>query len=134
METAEKIRKLGFRRWYERQLIEGHAYLVTCFLGMILVACALELSGFRAFTLDALLKLCLACVGAGLSIGAWQRYKVIMLRAEHMADGATCAKCGAYGVFTVLRFGTASAESQSSAPKELWLKVKCRKCANEWTI
>lgn len=136
MDTAEKIRKLGFRRWYERQLIESHAYLVTCFLGMILVACALELSGFRALSLDTLLKLCLACVGAGLSIVAWQRYKTIMFRAERMADGATCAKCGVYGAFTVLRFGTAPEESdaQDSAPEEVWLKVKCRKCTNEWTI
>lgn len=29
MEPAESIVRLGFSRWYERQLIESHAYLVT---------------------------------------------------------------------------------------------------------
>ena len=39
MSPADGIRKLGFRRWYERQLIESHAYFLTCFLCMIKVQC-----------------------------------------------------------------------------------------------
>ena len=33
MELADDIRKRGFKKWYERQLIASHAYLATCFLG-----------------------------------------------------------------------------------------------------
>jgi hypothetical protein len=40
--SADDIRKLGFRRWYERQLLESHACLVTCFLCTILLAVCLE--------------------------------------------------------------------------------------------
>jgi len=29
MELSDGIRKIGFRRWYERQLIEGHLYLIS---------------------------------------------------------------------------------------------------------
>ena len=39
MSPADGIRQLGFRRWYERQLIESHAYFLTCFLCMIMVQC-----------------------------------------------------------------------------------------------
>ena len=44
MELADDIRKRGFKKWYERQLIESHAYLVTCFLCMILVTALMEQS------------------------------------------------------------------------------------------
>ena len=46
-DIGEEIGRRGFRRWYERQLIESHAYLVTAFLSLILL-----LAGFEA--LDAL--------------------------------------------------------------------------------
>ena len=32
MDPTASIRKLGFRKWYERELIESHAALVTCLL------------------------------------------------------------------------------------------------------
>ena len=38
MEPARSIGKLGFRRWYERQLIESHAWLITCFLCALAIA------------------------------------------------------------------------------------------------
>jgi hypothetical protein len=36
----EAIRKRGFRRWYERQLCESHAHLVTGLLSLIMMAIA----------------------------------------------------------------------------------------------
>ena len=36
MDIVEGVRKLGFRKWYERQLIEAHAWLVTGFLAWLL--------------------------------------------------------------------------------------------------
>ena len=38
MEPADSISRLGFARWYERQLIEGHAWFVSGFACMIAVA------------------------------------------------------------------------------------------------
>jgi hypothetical protein len=37
LQSALGIRKLGFERWFERQLIESHVYFVTSFLCLILV-------------------------------------------------------------------------------------------------
>ena len=35
MTPADGIRRLGFHRWYERQLIESHVYLVTGLLSRL---------------------------------------------------------------------------------------------------
>ena len=40
MPLDEAIRKRGFRRWYERQLCDGHAHLVTGLLSLITMAIA----------------------------------------------------------------------------------------------
>ena len=42
MEPARTIARLGFRKWYERRLIEAHAWLVTALLCAIYVEAALE--------------------------------------------------------------------------------------------
>ena len=41
MELSKGIRKIGFRRWYERQLIESHLYFVSSFLCLIAVMAGL---------------------------------------------------------------------------------------------
>jgi hypothetical protein len=35
MKLAEGIRRHGFRKWYERELLQSHAHLVLCFLCVI---------------------------------------------------------------------------------------------------
>ena len=42
MNLIEGIRRLGFRRWYERQLIESHLFLVSGLLCLIAVMASLE--------------------------------------------------------------------------------------------
>lgn len=140
METGEKIRNLGFKRWYERQLIESHAYLVTCFLGIILVATSFEAFTLRSAALQFMFRLSLLAAGAFVSFFAWRRYRDLMMLAERLGDGATCASCGTYASFNVLAFGphsgyaTASQTSAAIQDAETWLKVKCRKCGNEWKM
>ena len=46
-EPARSIGRLGFRRWYERRLIEGHAWLISCFLCALGIAASLEGISFR---------------------------------------------------------------------------------------
>ena len=38
MAPAASIRRIGFRKWYERELIKSHAALVTSFMCAVLVA------------------------------------------------------------------------------------------------
>lgn len=136
MDTVARMRKLGFRKWYERQLIEGHLYLTTCFLGIIAVASSLELFGGRQGPGGLVLALAVGLGGVWVSLFCWERYKRIMLVAEHIGDHAHCPVCNAYAKFSVVDAGKALYEEPANIedPKEVWLKVSCRKCGEEWTI
>lgn len=130
MDTLERVRRLGFRRWYERELIESHAYFVTCFGCLILVAVVLEMSGLAEMATERPLLL-LLILGAGvLGVFSWKRFRVILARAERFAERAVCAQCGAYGALDVLDHGAPSAGPEDAG----WMQVRCRKCAHRWTI
>jgi hypothetical protein len=124
--TAEAIRKLGFKRWYERKLIESHAYLITCFLCAILVAACAEGFSLRAPGLQPLAFLAAIAGGALVGWFSWRRYRVILFEAERLGDRSTCGQCGAYAKFDVLESG-----GENHA---VWLRARCRKCRNVWTI
>ena len=72
MPLPEAIRKRGFRRWYSRQLVEGHAHLVTGFLSLIMMAIALEEIEFRHTAAGWLSLLAIAGVGGGICLLAWR--------------------------------------------------------------
>ena len=55
MEPADSIVRLGFARWYERRLIEAHAWFVSVFFCMVAIAACLEELSFRGSTLRSLL-------------------------------------------------------------------------------
>lgn len=121
MEPAHSIGRLGFRRWYERQLIEGHAWLVSCFLCGLAIAVLLEDVSFRAAPANALVALGVVFV---LGLVCWHslgRYQRIMAQAEHLADHSTCERCQLYGRFQVL----------SERPP---ITVRCRSCSHEWRL
>jgi hypothetical protein len=132
METAQTIAKLGFKRWYERQLIESHAYLTTCFLCMILLAVCVEEFSFRAPGLTPIWML--AVIGAAGAVGwaSWQRYKTIMAEAERLSYRSTCEGCGTYAKFDVLDSG--ESQPEESPTTNTWLRVRCRKCGHPWTM
>lgn len=45
MASLDRIRTKGFRHWYERQLVECHAWLLSWFLGLIVLISGVELVG-----------------------------------------------------------------------------------------
>ena len=133
MEPADSIGRLGFGRWYERQLIQSHAYLVTCFLCIVAVATCFEVAGVHASRFEHfLIALVVLAIGA-LGVYSLGRYRVLLLRAEAIARCATCKTCETYGRITVLESG-ASATGPTAEERFPWLKVRCRKCSNAWTI
>ena len=140
MSRAEGIRKFGFRRWYERQLIEGHAYLVTCFLCMILIAACVEGFSLRAPGWQPLIMLALMLAGGFVCIASWRRYYVVLVRAEHTGEQSTCCECNTYGRFQVLEPAPANGRSfirhlaRSADQTDPRLKVCCRQCGHEWMI
>lgn len=129
MVLDDALRRGGFRRWYERQLIESHAWLVTAFLALIMMALALEVVEFdRPFaTVGALVAI--AAVGGALVVYAFQRFRLLMTRAEVLASQAVCAACRSYGRFEVVQ-ARDSTESISGRN----VRVRCRGCAHEWNI
>ena len=132
MELVEAIRKRGFKKWYERQLIESHAYLVTCFLCMILVAALVEEVSFRTPGLKPFLMLAVMAAGGLVGLLAWLRYKAIMVTAERFGDRSVCEQCHAYAKFDIVESGGSPATPESES--DPWLRVKCRKCGHGWTM
>jgi hypothetical protein len=133
VDPAASIRKLGFRKWYERQLIDSHVALVACLVSGITIAAAVEEINFAEFGNAVVL---LGVVAAAILIGwhSWHRYIRVLQRAERYGEHSTCTRCEAYGRFEVLASGT-DREAPEGAPLQgSWLRVKCRKCANTWLI
>ena len=137
MELAEGIKKVGFRRWYERQLIESHAYLITGLLSSILVLGSIESLSLRAPGWEPVVLLVLVLGAGALASWAVYRYLAILTYAEHVGGHSTCGNCSAYGIIEVTgaRAGARHAEEDEgarSAPSALG--VRCRRCGHEWTI
>lgn len=129
-QPALNIRKLGFRRWFERQLIESHVYLVTCLLCLILVFALIEELGERGGLERALIFALTFCAGA-LGLISFERYRAMLFRALRLSGRSNCGKCGAYGQFEVLDSARADF---SERVREYWLRVRCRKCGHEWIM
>jgi len=120
MEPARSIARLGFRKWYERRLIEAHAWLVTALLCAIYVEASLEgmPPRFDAVWLG---------TAGGMFVGGlivWhglRRYFALLVEAERLSTQSTCASCKTYGVFDVI-------------DRRSRFTVRCRKCSSEWSM
>ena len=129
MRIDDALRRRGFRRWYERQLVESHAYLVTGILSLIMMAIALEVIEFRDSIANVLVLVLIAGGGGWLAIFAWKQFSKLLLRAEALAGQAVCGECRAYGKFDVVE-----AHDSSEALTGRSLVVRCRKCQHRWQM
>ena len=118
MEPSDSIARLGFSRWYERRLIESHAWFVSGFVCMILVAVWMEELAFRGSAARGLTYATL--VVAALAFGAYgiYRYQKILFEAERIGARASCPACGVYARFKLVAGVSAC----------------CRKCSHEWRL
>jgi hypothetical protein len=117
------IRKVGFRKWYERELLSSHAHMVLAFLCIIGMMAAFE--AFSGGSLgDKLFDAAAIIACGGIGIWALRRYLYLLMNAEVIANQANCPQCKAYGMFTALSENKQSGHTQ----------VRCRKCAHEWEI
>ncbi len=120
---AEHFKRIGFRKWYERQLLSGHAHMVLAFLSAICVVAAME--AFRTAQGDTQLADGLFVIVCA-AIGAWalRRYAFLMMRAEQAANQASCPECGDYGRFRVV----------GHRPRLQEIDVRCSRCPCAWTF
>ena len=137
MASLDRIRTHGFRRWYERQLIECHAWLVSWFLGVIVLICGIELAGEGAAS--RLSGALLVLGGLAVSLYGLKRYCLLMGIAEHLGEQAVCPGCKAYGKFRVQSSWPAPLPDGGDSllknhGRGVWLRAQCRKCGEEWVL
>ena len=133
MELSEGIRKIGFRRWHERQLLQSHLYLASALLCVVVVLAALEGFASRELSTDFFVGLMLILGGGAVGSWAFLRYIQMLVVAQHAADRSVCAKCKTYGLLEASGSGVRRGGGDTDvvlAPT----RVRCRHCGNEWTI
>jgi hypothetical protein len=118
VEPADSIGRLGFARWYERRLIEGHAWFVSAFVCVIAIAACAEELNFHGSIGRLFLYVLIILGSAATAIYGMVRYHQILAEAERIGEHATCGGCGAYARFKMI--------SPSQA--------RCRKCSHEWRL
>jgi len=118
VEPLDSIGRLGFSRWYERRLIEGHAWFVSGFFCMILVAVCMEELTFKGSLPRLLGYIALVVAATLLGIYGFIRYQKILMEAERIGGQATCPGCGVYARFKLVPAASA----------------RCRKCSHEWRL
>ena len=121
--VPDRIRRLGFRKWYERELLSSHAHLVLAILSVVAMLASFE--AFAGATVAEKLMDVLFVIVSG-AIGMWslRRYLFLTLRAESLATQASCGDCGTYGRFRVVGEDLNPGETQ----------VRCNHCAHQWTL
>lgn len=121
---AEGIRRHGFRKWYERQLLTSHAHLVLVLLCTVGILVAMEATTRWRSWADQITDAVslLLCVGVGL--WALRRYLSLLLQAETAAQQAECRACKAYGRLRLLQ----------SDGRGDGVQVQCQKCGHAWRI
>jgi len=125
MQLTDGIRKHGFRKWYERELLHSHAHLVLLFLCSIGLLTSFGLHGSHQSGFDRLIDV--AAIALFVAVGLWslRRYLYLLMHAEQIANQAVCAQCKTYGRLKLVDGPARPAES---------VRVCCRKCDHEWTI
>lgn len=120
---ADGIRKVGFRKWYERELLSSHAHMLLTLLCAISLMATLEL--FHGGTLsEKLVDVALFIISGAVGLWALRRYLYLLSNAETMADQAKCPSCTAYGRLSVVEEDRRNGQ----------ILVKCRKCSHQWTL
>ncbi len=120
---GDGIRTIGFRKWYERELLSSHAHMLLALLSTIALMAIMEL--FQGSTLSQkFLNAGLFVVSGALALWSLRRYLYLLSHAETVADQANCPQCTEYGRLTVVEEDRRNDQ----------LLVKCRKCSHEWTL
>jgi hypothetical protein len=120
---AEGVRRFGFRKWYERELLSSHAHLLLTLLCTIALIGMLEV--FRGGSVgEKLLDVLLFIVSAVIGLWSLRRYLYLLMHAEEVANQASCPACSAYARFDVVHEDRRRGQTG----------VRCRACRHEWSI
>lgn len=124
MKLAAGLQSRGFRKWYERELLQSHAHLLLLFLCSIGLMGSFAAFDVRAPLLDRSMDVLAIVLMLAVSLWSLRRYLYLLLHAEQVARQAVCANCKTYGRLQLIR----------ATPETDDVLVRCRKCDHEWTI
>jgi hypothetical protein len=124
MKAVKSIRRLGFRKWYERELLQSHLHLVLLLLSTLALVGAAEVISERPAAGTQLAMVACFVVSALIAVWSLRRYLFLLNHAEYVADQAVCAQCDSYGKWDVT----------GEQPAVARMGVCCRKCGNRWEI
>jgi ABC-type nickel/cobalt efflux system permease component RcnA len=121
------IRRVGFRKWYERELLSSHAHMA-----LALIAAVAMMASFEAFhgatTGEKLMNTAFVLVCAAIALWAMRRYLYLLMHAEEMANQANCGQCQAYGLLKLQE------ETTRLRPTPHLVPVCCKRCGFRWTL
>ncbi|MCS6995767.1 MAG: zinc-ribbon domain-containing protein [Casimicrobiaceae bacterium] len=118
---AEGIRRLGFRRWYERELIFSHLYLALALVALAGLLGAVELLS-EATLAGKLIYTLFVGICAAVIFFSIQGYLLALSDAESIANQARCPRCSAYGMLELI------------GQRADVVHVRCRRCGHVWGI
>lgn len=124
MGLAEGIRKHGFRKWYERELITSHAHLILLLFCMIGVLATADVFSRPVPLFDKLDDYGAIVLFATVGVWSLRRYMRLLAHAEAAAQQAVCSHCQTYGRLVLAQ----------GRPHPGEVIVRCRKCEHEWKI
>ena len=128
MRLVDGIRRHGFRKWYERELLQSHAHLALTFLCAIGLFAAFEAAAHYTSWTDRMVD-ALAILACG-AIGVWavRRYLYLLMHAEEMANQANCPQCQAYGQLQL------QDPQDRRHPDRQLVPVCCKRCGFRWNL
>ena len=120
---AESVKRIGFRKWYERELLSSHAHMLLAFLCVIALMASME--AFHGGSVgDKLADVAFIIVSGGIGLWALRRYLYLLMHAEDVANQANCPQCTVYGSLTLVEEDRRNGQAL----------VCCKKCSHRWTI
>lgn len=124
MNAVKTIRRLGFRKWYERELLQSHANLVLLLLASLGLLGSAEAYSRSAPLADQLQVVTAAVASGVIGLLSLRRYLYLLNHAEFVANQAECERCGTYARWDLV----------DDNPQGTRLQVRCRHCQHQWQI
>ena len=122
---ADGIRRLGFRKWYERELLSSHAHMTLAILAAVAMLASFE--AFQGGSLaDKLMDVVFVVVSGAIALWALRRYIFLLMHAEEVANQANCTNCKAYGQLRL--------QDDPGHHRPGMVPVCCKRCGFRWTL